>query len=388
MPEFAPQQLAAIDAVGAWLASSEQVFYLAGYAGTGKTTIAKHLASLQDGNVAFAAYTGKAASVLRRKGCDASTIHSLIYKVVQPDGLKIRKLQDALKKAESVEVEADLKKQLRMENSPRFVLNDESILLDTDLVIIDECSMVGESIGKDLLSFGTKILVLGDPGQLPPVDGGGFFTSRTPNFLLTEIHRQARDNPIINMATIVRQGGTLKPGAYGGSKVLRRNEADESLYLSHDQIIVGANRTRKSVNLTYRDLKSYDGALPEAGEKVICLKNNAELGILNGTQWRVESCEDKGTYLDLEVTDWDAPGGKPVKCAAHHFNVDFKSMMWYDRKRAEEFDFGYAITCHKSQGSQWPNVFIHNEAFMFRDSAKQWLYTALTRAESNVTVKL
>ena len=130
------------------------------------------------------------------------------------------------------------------------------------------------------------------------------------------------------------------------------------------------------------------------GDKLICLKNNREVGLLNGTQWGVEEATDEGPYIKLAILPWDiegeanSPAREPLRISAHHFDVDLRKLMWWDRKRAEEFDFGYAITCHKSQGSQWEKIFIQNESYAFREDASRWLYTALTRAEDTVTVRL
>jgi len=181
--QFSPQQDEALKAVSRWLkGGGSQLFRLFGYAGTGKTTLARYFAEHVDGDVQFAAFTGKAAQVLRSKGAsNARTIHSLIYR---PRG------------EEQVEDEATGKTLI----SPTFSINRQSPIAKAKLVIIDECSMVDEELGRDLMSFGTPILVLGDPGQLPPISGGGFFTEHEPDFLLTEIHRQARDNPIIQLA--------------------------------------------------------------------------------------------------------------------------------------------------------------------------------------------
>jgi exodeoxyribonuclease-5 len=146
---FSPQQDGALCAANRWLrAPSAQVFRLFGYAGTGKTTLAKHLAAHIDGRVRFAAYTGKAAHVMRIKGCkDAGTLHSLIYICSETaDG-------------------------------PWFELTDQSPLAEAALLIVDECSMVDTRLGDDILSFGVPVLVLGDPEQLPPVRGAGFFTA-------------------------------------------------------------------------------------------------------------------------------------------------------------------------------------------------------------------
>ncbi|MDB5543349.1 MAG: hypothetical protein JWO64_498, partial [Hyphomicrobiales bacterium] len=218
---WSPQQDRALVEIAAWLKKGRpQIFRLFGYAGTGKTTLARHIAEAIDGDVVFAAYTGKAALVLRSKGCaDARTIHSLIYRP-----------QDS---------ESEV---------PSFVLNEQSPANTASLIIIDECSMVDEDLGRDLLSFGRPILVLGDPAQLPPVKGGGFFTEAEPDFMLTEVHRQAADNPIVRMSMIVREGGRLDRGTYGESSVIGRDEIEAATVTRADQVLVGLNRTRRLYN--------------------------------------------------------------------------------------------------------------------------------------------
>src|SRR5215207_4926675 len=181
--EWSPQQEEALRRVAAWLKEgTPQLFRLFGYAGTGKTTLARHVAEAVEGEVAFGAFTGKAASVLRQKGChEASTIHSMIYRTRESD-----------------------------EGGPLFAINRSGPASQADLIVIDECSMVDAELGRDLLSFGKPVLVLGDPAQLPPVKGGGFFTDAEPDIMLTEVHRQARDNPIIRLSMTIRDGG--RPG--------------------------------------------------------------------------------------------------------------------------------------------------------------------------------
>ena len=70
------------------------------------------------------------------------------------------------------------------------------------------------------------MLVLGDPFQLPPVQGSGFFTNAEPDVMLTEIHRQARDNPIIRLSLDIREGEYLERGIYGESRVIAREDVD------------------------------------------------------------------------------------------------------------------------------------------------------------------
>src|SRR5690348_5171342 len=204
MPVFSPQQDDALRAVAAWLKAkpgrgdTPPLFRLFGYAGTGKTTLARHLAEHVDGKVAFAAFTGKAALVMRRKGCAAaSTIHSLIYRARESG-----------------------------EETPSFELWDEAPASKAKLIVIDECSMVDAELGRDLLSFGVPVLVLGDPAQLPPIQGGGFFTEAEPDAMLTEVHRQAADDPIVHLSMAVREGERVEPGRYGDSEVVRKSALD------------------------------------------------------------------------------------------------------------------------------------------------------------------
>ena len=208
--EWSPEQTGAIDAVGRWLKQGEpQVFRLFGYAGVGKTTLARHIAEGARGETAFAAFTGKAALVMRSKGCaGATTIHALIYRASEG-----------------------------AEGAPTFTLNADGPASRAGLIVIDECSMVDAELARDLLSFGKPILVLGDPFQLPPVKGGGYFTDGAPDVMLTQIHRQAHDNPIIRLSEVVRSGGELKEGAYGETRVIRRAAIDAAEVLKADQVL-------------------------------------------------------------------------------------------------------------------------------------------------------
>src|SRR5919112_1951892 len=266
---WSPQQDSALKAVAEWLRRGEpQVFRLFGYAGTGKTTLARHIAEGVEGEVAFGAFTGKAASVLRAKGCpEASTIHSMIYRTRESD-----------------------------EGGPLFALNRSGPAAKADLIVIDECSMVDEELGRDLLSFGKPVLVLGDPAQLPPVKGGGFFTAELPDVMLTEVHRQAQDNPIIWLSTAVRQGQPLQAGAYGESRVIRRREIDA------DPVLVGLNRTRRLYNGRIRELSGFRDPMPAEGEKLVCLRNDKTKGLLNGGAWTVRAVHaPRESFIRLEV---------------------------------------------------------------------------------------
>lgn len=398
--QFSPQQDKALLSVDEWLReSNNQVFRLFGYAGTGKTTLAKHFAQNVDGMVLFGAYTGKAAHVLRTKGCkEASTIHSMIYTVYEKSKQNLRKYENELLAIRDIkqpskmellraeELEKLVKAEKRNLSKPAFSLNEASPVKDAELIIIDECSMVDETMGADLLSFGTKVLVLGDPAQLPPVRGGGFFTEHEPNVMLTEVHRQARDNPIIEMATRVRNGDTLPLGNYGTSCVVDKINKDD--VLSADQLLVGKNLTRKNCNRRVREHLGIKSVLPVNGDRLVCLRNNHDLGLLNGGIWNVSETEgenaDMYTWLSLQSDDSDL--SLDVVAHTHYFLGKEEDMPWWERKEAEEFDYGYALTVHKSQGSQWNNVCLFDESNVFKKDSKRWLYTGITRAAESVRV--
>src|ERR1700754_4502796 len=267
MSHFTPHQNDALRKVSDWMKARPgsggvpAVFRLFGYAGTGKTTLAQHIAEGVDGEVKFAAFTGKAALVMRNKGCDdASTIHSLIYRT-RESGVE----------------------------QPSFELWDEAPASKAKLIVIDECSMVDAELGRDLMSFDCPLLVLGDPAQLPPIQGGGFFTNCEPDSMRTEVHRQAQDDPIVRMSMDVREGRALEAGQYGESEVVRRSSLDPERVMSADQVLVGRNNTRRSYNMRVRQKLNIEDPLPVAGDKLVCLRNNRKKGLFNGGLWRVKS---------------------------------------------------------------------------------------------------
>src|SRR5262252_2028791 len=370
MTVFTPHQDAALRAAAAWLKArpgspgTPQIFRLFGYAGTGKTTLARHLAEDVDGEVAFGAFTGKAALVMRRKGCsDASTIHSMIYRA-RDSG----------------------------EETPSFELWDDSPAAHASLVVIDECSMVDAELGRDLLSFGAPVLVLGDPAQLPPIQGGGFFTEAEPDAMLTEVHRQAADDPIIHMSMAVREGQRLEPGRYGDSEVVREAALDPGRVLGADQALVGRNVTRRAYNGRLRERRGFAEALPVRGDKLVCLRNNRRKGLFNGGLWvvkekpkprrkilrmRLAPDEDLGDPVDMQVK---------VSVRPECFTGGIETLEWEERKAFDEFDFGYVLTVHKAQGSQWDDVVLFDESGVFAESRDRWLYTGVTRAAKRLTV--
>jgi len=371
MPQFTPHQDQALRVVAEWLKAkpgsngTPQVFRLFGYAGTGKTTLARHIADEADGDVKFAAFTGKAASVMRGKGCHgASTIHSLIYRARESG-----------------------------EEIPSFDLWDEAPASKAELIIIDECSMVDAELGRDLLSFGVPVLVLGDPAQLPPIQGGGFFTEAEPDAMLTEVHRQAQDDPIVRLSMEIRAGEYIEPGRYGETEVLRKSDLDPQRVVDADQVLVGRNATRRSYNARMRERRGFEGEMPSAGDKLVCLRNNRKKGLFNGGLWTVKERGGRkgGTRtgimtMRLLPDDETATRGVKVSVRPECFSGGIEQIDWQRRKPYDEFDYGYVLTVHKAQGSQWDDVVLFDESFAFPDSRERWLYTGVTRAAKKLTV--
>lgn len=400
--DFSSVQESAIDKFNAWFddyTNQQQVFRLFGYAGSGKTTLAKHLAA-SCGITHFAAFTGKAAYVLQTKGCPATTIHSLIYqpKDKSQAGLldleakylaMVEKLQKENKDPdldeECIKLRFALNQARKEHAKPFFQLNMESPLRGADLCVIDEVSMVDSVIGRDLESFGCKILCLGDPAQLPPIFGAGYFTNCEPDVMIKEIHRQAQGNPIIDLATIVRKEGDLKYGTYGESSVVPWANLDPEFCMGFDQILVGKNVTRHAINKRIRTLKGRSDWVPVPGDRLVCLKNDHERGLLNGAIW---ICVDVAEYdeksVSMVIRDENSPVEQTVHALSAHFSGD--EVPWQLKRGYDEFAYGYALTVHKSQGSQWNSVLVFDESAVFREDRFKWLYTGITRAAERVTV--
>jgi exodeoxyribonuclease-5 len=367
MPVFTPHQDAALKAIAGWWKAARgrpSIFRLFGYAGTGKTTLARHIAAGIDGKVLFAAFTGKAACVMRSKGCrGASTIHRLIYKPQEQN-----------------------------EENPTFELWSKAPASHAKLIIIDECSMVDAELARDLMSFEVPLLVLGDPAQLPPIQGGGFFTDARPDAMLTEVHRQAQDNPIVRLSMDIRAGKSLAPGQYGETVVVGRAELDPKRVIDADQILVGRNATRRAYNMRLRERRGFAGALPVSGDKLVCLRNNRNKGLFNGALWVVkERPKPRRKILRMRlVPDEDLGEGRDetVKVAVRPecFTGRIEELTWLERKPFDEFDFGYVLTVHKAQGSQWDDVVLFDESDLFRENRGRWLYTGVTRAAKRLCV--
>lgn len=428
-------QARAIEDVKDWFANrtgEQQVFRVFGYAGAGKTTIVRHaIAELGldtmtreadgtasgSGGVLYAAFTGKAALVMSRKGTPASTIHSLIYRVseatpaeierIKEDVAEIRGRLPSLPPATRLMEESRLRSlELRLADihKPRFVLNEQSILKEARLLVLDEVSMVGEEMASDLLAFGKPILVLGDPGQLPPVKGEGAFTQQTPDVMLTEIHRQAGESAIIRLATLARQGLPIPYGEHDAFVwKMRRDQVAPEQMLRGGQVICGRNATRIQLNLAMKRAAGFPGTYPTGqGEKLICLKNRNDLGLVNGMFVELGDIadEDEISFTATVTTeDGQRIGGaaedRPERFRIYKGHFDEHVAPDPERERRDhwrkkttiEAVWGWAITCHKSQGSQWENIVVFDDGLgRTAEDRARWLYTAITRAEKGLVL--
>lgn len=344
-------------------------YWLAGYAGTGKTSIAPFIvADMRAQKPLFVAPTNKAAKVLAGKlGMPAISIHKAIYYPPgeSPDG--------------------DL----------TWRLNPDGPAASADLIICDEASMVGTRLGQDLASFGKPIVAIGDPGQLPPVNDTPFFCVGKPDFALSRIHRQAEGNPIIALSRDIREGKQLRPGKMGDAVTIAR-EGTVDVPDDLPQIIVGTHKRRWRVTNMIRDIRGLESAYPSAGEPLVIRKNSMEYPMINGQEARAvsfskadEECvadctieTDDGDRIKCKV--WDGPFRELRYC--RRLDIEQFDHDWQAQKRWEQVDFGWAITCHVSQGSQWPDVLVFDESAVFKADARRWCYTAVTRASERLTV--
>ena len=365
MHNLSPMQAEAVHKITDWIQRpKKQVFRLFGYAGTGKTTTIAAAISQLNLRAAYIAYTGKAASVMRNNGLPADTLHGLIYQFDHEDK-KNRELY--------------------------FSLNPESRAKHVDLIVLDECSMVGEGTARDLLSFGTPVLAIGDPAQLPPVKGAGYFTDAQPDTLLTEVHRQALDSPVLKLATQVREGVTPGVGQYGDSAIILGSRMDEDRLWTADQVLVGMNKTRERLNKRARAHFGMTGPYPQFGDKLVCTRNNHSHGVLNGELFTVISCEDatdaSAHWLKISVVNNDNPTQRVIEdLPVHKSFFDGQPIGDFQERLTVHFDYGYALTVHKAQGSQWNDVIIVDESAVFRETSRNWLYTGITRAAERVTI--
>jgi exodeoxyribonuclease V len=337
------------------------VFRLFGAAGVGKTTTAREVMERHPGGLQCA-FSGKAAYNLGVKtGHPAQTLHSAIYRPEKcPGGRSKDHCQHGSDRPHVV-----------------FVRSWSGALSQARYLILDECSMVNETIGRDAESFGKPILVLGDPYQLPPPEGCGYFTNQKPDVLLEEVHRHQDDGGIIDLATRIRMGESI-----AGHPFI----VDDPTNLEPDIVVCGTNDLRARVNGFRRDSDGLEpGTLPRAGEPLICLQNTPDLGLLNGQILEVIDAEatTDGKYVVTLNDPWtDVRYTVPARTS----DLNRRALVGMDDYTPDvaRLSFAYAITCHKAAGSEWDSVLVLDNWHW--DDHDRWLYTAVTRASKEVRV--
>lgn len=376
-------------------------YRIGGYAGTGKTYLLCQLRKqlfqkFGDFPCAFVSFTGKAASVLEQKLKDVDanypsdfvgTIHSLIY-------IPITKYDEDLK---------------------QYVITGWGKKRDIDfnIIFIDEASMVTHDIWEDLKSYGITLIAVGDHGQLPPI-GDQFGLLQKCDYYLHKIHRQVQASPIIPLAHYVRKGGYIPVNKMYSPEVFKLSwnggqcrtifENTISDYKENLIVLCGMNKTRNYINKIIREKNGYTQPEPYPLERLVCLKNNHETKIMNGqigtANWFMP--EEKDIYrMTIQFDGQKHPyeGMFHTCCLGKEkYNIyDVQVTKRYKRLRdkmrsrgyeIDFFDFGYAISVHKSQGSEWDRVILIEERSYYWDDKfyRRWLYTAVTRAKSKLFI--
>lgn len=359
--------------------NKEPYTVIAGPAGSGKSSLVRFIIDALDipeEQVVYIAYTGKASLVLRNKGCKNSlTAHKLLYHAKEkPDGT--------------------------YEFKPKKYLDG-----NYKIIVLDECSMLPEEMYELLLSHKVHVLALGDNEQLPPVSGDSKILDH-PHVILDEIVRQALDSPIIRLSIDIRAGKWLEYGGVKECRVTPQEKVTDKLLLGADQILCGKNITRHCLNDRLRRIKfgeQYTNT-PLNGDKVICLRNewnalssdddplvNGMIGTINN----IQLSEDDKLYKPKMTADFISDSNGTY----YNLHMDYKiftekettvnkdNWMQYPKNlRAYEFDYGYAVTTHKFQGSEAEKVVVYDEWLGDRDYHRRWLYTSVTRASKMLVV--
>lgn len=363
---------------------------IAGYAGVGKSTLIRFIIAALDIDpalVAYIAYTGKAAQVLRSKGCqNAMTAHKLLYKS-------------------------------HPRNDGTFIHVPVETLAPYRLIVVDEISMLPKKMWDQLLFYGVHVIALGDPGQLPPVAAEMNDALAHPHVFLDEVMRQAAESEIIQLTMDIRAGNPLKYKLGQEVRIVDRNEIlKHGFFFWADQIICGKNDTRRLINDKMRRAIWLDEYSPEpiVGDRLICLRNDWEMTNMNGdalvngltgeligieygegpkeNPWMkrtpiidfMPDYDDADAFCGIEVDYKLLTEGETTVTRGYNSNWKKIPKIFHPH----EFDYGYAITCHKSQGSEFNKVIVLEEFLKgeTREDHARWLYTATTRAAQKLII--
>ena len=372
--------------------ANEKYTVIAGYAGTGKSTLVKFIIDALDvdkDKVAYATYTGKAAEVLRKKGNpNAMTLHKLLYDSIPRQGGGFIRIPKKM--------------------------------LEYKIIVVDEVSMVPKSMVDMLLNHRVYVIFLGDPFQLPQIDKKENHTLLDkPHIFLDQVMRQAAESEIIQLTMKIRNGEQID--FMNGKEVIIAPKA--SLVTGHltwaDQIICATNASRISLNNQMREILGYSG-LPQDGERMICLRNywedfseDGSSSLVNGMTGIIknpfESFRMAPMYVKMKNHKMDVIQGEFISDDGKTFNsvemdkgmittgefsLDWRETYALGQLKNKigdivprEFTFGYAITGWKAQGSEWDHVLAIEERFPFdKKEHARFLYTVCTRASKKLVL--
>ena len=384
---------------------------IAGYAGSGKSTLVKFIISalnIPEEKIAYVAYTGKAANVLKNKGCpNATTAHKLLYYA-------------------------------RQTKSGSYVFTPKKTLdEDYELIVVDEVSMLPQELWYQLLSHGVYVLAMGDPGQLSPPKDETNPVLDNPHIFLDEIMRQAQDSAIIRLSMDIREGKDFRnfPTVSGEVRIIphRWQFGDENeTLLQASQIICGTNAQRYDLNDKVRRLLGR-GPIPEPADKIIGLKNhwddisdegnaltNGAIGNIVPGEHYIQTYPSLPKFKDYQPTDIlfadfitddgdtfhnlpidykcltsnnpSLTGAQEYQLGGYNKAIDAKIEAYGSSRLPKliipyNFNYGYAITCWKAQGSEYPYVLGYDCGWLKKKDPKEYikyLYTLVTRAEKAV----
>jgi len=370
-----------------WKTKYKQTFEISGIAGSGKTTIVYSLIEsigLKHDEVLFMAFVGKATLALARKGNYAQTIHSTIYDFSKKVNKSISKID-----LENEKIKYDI-----------VFTKKDRLPKNIKLLVVDEAGMVSESIARDILSYDIPVIALGDNNQLDPVFGERYFL-KNPDITLTEPMRQALDSPIIYLAQQALKGKYIKRGNYNNECfVIDKSMITDNMLIKSDIVLCGTNKMRHKLNKQIReDILKIDNDLPVIGDKLICRKNNWRQSIdnniflINGMVGYVddiylESYKNGSINIDFRPDFLDDEYFDNIRIDLNHIKNSSGPTSYNRFNKSNVFEYGYAITVHLSQGSEWDKVFLYDDCYGSNDYRRKLLYTAITRSKKNLIIAM
>lgn len=381
---FTDEQHRLIDEMLYWFKNKTKPYYsYTGCPGTGKTTVIKEFinqANLSEDDYIACAYVGKAVLRMLQSGLRAITIHSLIYHTI------IESVYDD----ENEDINGNTKRKTKM----KFELRD-TLKFPVDLIIVDEAPMVNDKMIEEILSFGIPVIFCGDTDQLPPIFGVSS-VMMYPDFRLTKIMRQSEDDPIVFLSRAYLDGRDVPYGKYGLSEVIEEYPVDSSTIRDYDQILCGKNATRDYINNTIRaEVLHRKNIDPVIGDKVICRQNNWDLdlngiyltnGLIGFITDLSKSRASKGCMKINFQPDFMDSEFENIPLDLKYIRSNYALRNNWGISKFEKFEYGYAITTHLSQGSEYPKVLFYDEYFNDKEFLRRLRYTAISRAKDAVTI--